>query len=124
MNAIAGLRLLWDGQSYIEVELDPAWHNKTCGLCGNYSDTADANDVYDNDDLTNREPPDHTKVARTWARGQCSRKDRQTTKQVCEFYLYKVLLIFNHHTLYSVHKRLLLEKLLHVQFTSLDCLTF
>lgn len=76
----SGLRLLWDGLSYIEVELDPVWHNKTCGLCGNYNGIV-------GDDLQKGDPnklkaSGHTEIARTWARGQCSRRIRQKMRNV------------------------------------------
>ena len=32
-----GVDIIWDGASYVEVELSSVWQNKTCGLCGNFN---------------------------------------------------------------------------------------
>ncbi len=32
-----GLRVLWDGHSYVEVTLGRQHQNHVCGLCGNYN---------------------------------------------------------------------------------------
>ena len=42
------MNILWDGASYVEVEVSKEWKNKTCGLCGNFNGSPD-------DDLTTRQ---------------------------------------------------------------------
>lgn len=32
-----GLKVVWDGDSYVEVAVPPTYKNKMCGLCGNYN---------------------------------------------------------------------------------------
>ncbi|KAA0193119.1 hypothetical protein HAZT_HAZT000942 [Hyalella azteca] len=94
LNTTMGLQLLWDGESYIELVLDSKWQNKTCGLCGNFN-----GDMHD--DLTrsssSREAEFRrvsgsseaeaddlslTEAARSWARGRCSRRQRDHLREV------------------------------------------
>ncbi|KAG7157093.1 BMP-binding endothelial regulator protein-like [Homarus americanus] len=68
-----GVRVLWDGISYVEVEVPVEMKNRTCGLCGNFNGDAD-------DDLTTKdgtlvETPN--RMAMSWSTGkvrQCSRR--------------------------------------------------
>ncbi|XP_069180422.1 BMP-binding endothelial regulator protein isoform X3 [Procambarus clarkii] len=68
-----GIRVLWDGISYVEVEVPVEMRNRMCGLCGNFN-----NDVAD--DLTTKggslvDTP--YQMALSWSTGrvrQCSRK--------------------------------------------------
>jgi len=32
-----GVKLLWDGESFLEVTVPPAFKNRLCGLCGNFN---------------------------------------------------------------------------------------
>lgn len=34
---IIGLKLLWDGNNYLQVQVAASYKNKLCGLCGNYN---------------------------------------------------------------------------------------
>ncbi|XP_076060035.1 BMP-binding endothelial regulator protein-like [Oratosquilla oratoria] len=73
-----GLRVLWDGRGYVEVEVSPEWQGKTCGLCGNYN-------YNQTDDLvTRRGRPARTVsvMANSWATGggrSCSKKMRTSS---------------------------------------------
>ncbi|KAH6948836.1 hypothetical protein HPB50_026572 [Hyalomma asiaticum] len=33
-----GVKVVWDGDNYVEVSVSPTYKNKLCGLCGNYND--------------------------------------------------------------------------------------
>lgn len=33
-----GVKVVWDGDNYMEVSVSPTYKNKLCGLCGNYND--------------------------------------------------------------------------------------
>ena len=39
-----GLKLVWDGKSYVEVIVTPDYHHQLCGLCGNFN--GDVTDEY------------------------------------------------------------------------------
>ena len=45
---VAGIRLLWDGVSFLELTVPPKFRERMCGLCGNY-DGDKANDFYGRD---------------------------------------------------------------------------
>ncbi|XP_064466328.1 BMP-binding endothelial regulator protein-like [Ornithodoros turicata] len=36
-----GIKVLWNGDNYVEVSVPPSYKNKLCGLCGNYNDRPD-----------------------------------------------------------------------------------
>ncbi|XP_050047282.1 BMP-binding endothelial regulator protein isoform X1 [Dermacentor andersoni] len=36
-----GVKVVWDGDNYVEVSVPPNYKNKLCGLCGNYNDRQD-----------------------------------------------------------------------------------
>ncbi|KAF2359316.1 putative domain cysteine-rich [Trinorchestia longiramus] len=82
LNTSMGLQLLWDGESYIELVLQPEWQNKTCGLCGNFNGD-------ESDDMTRpggsreKKPTELTlaEVARSWARGRCSKRERSSLRE-------------------------------------------
>lgn len=46
-SCVAGVRVVWDGWSYTEVEVPLVLRNLTCGLCGNFNGNS-------TDDLTTR----------------------------------------------------------------------
>ena len=33
---VPGIKLLWDGVSFLELSVPPKFRNRMCGLCGNY----------------------------------------------------------------------------------------
>ncbi|CAL4137288.1 unnamed protein product, partial [Meganyctiphanes norvegica] len=71
-----GLRILWDGTSYVEVEVPLSMKKKTCGLCGNFNGDPD-------DDLTGQDGKlmdTVDKMALSWATGKiraCSRRMKE-----------------------------------------------
>ncbi|XP_042867748.1 kielin/chordin-like protein [Penaeus japonicus] len=71
-----GIRVLWDGGSYVEVEVPVSMRGHTCGLCGNFNGNA-------TDDLTTKDGrPVATAglMAMSWATGRarlCSRRMRE-----------------------------------------------
>lgn len=68
-----GINVLWDGGSYVEVEVPVALRGRTCGLCGNFNGNA-------TDDLTTkdgRRVATADLMALSWATGRariCSRR--------------------------------------------------
>ncbi|CAN8024500.1 unnamed protein product, partial [Ixodes persulcatus] len=36
-----GVKVVWDGDNYVEVSVSPTYKGKLCGLCGNYNDKQD-----------------------------------------------------------------------------------
>ena len=42
---VAGLKLLWDGVSFLEMTAPSKYHDELCGLCGNFN--GEANDDFD-----------------------------------------------------------------------------
>lgn len=34
---LQGVKLLWDGESFLEVTVPPVFKNRLCGLCGNFN---------------------------------------------------------------------------------------
>lgn len=69
----AGVRVLWDGWSYTEVEVPLALRGLTCGLCGNFNGNS-------SDDLTTRGGrlvKNADRMAASWSTGrarQCRRR--------------------------------------------------
>ncbi|XP_013784506.1 BMP-binding endothelial regulator protein-like [Limulus polyphemus] len=61
-----GLKVTWDGDSYVEVSLPPDFKNQMCGLCGNYNGDPD-------DDFTTKKGNRVTDVVtfgNVWKRGK------------------------------------------------------
>lgn len=73
MFFLAGIRVLWDGVSYAEVEVPVVMQGLTCGLCGNFNGE-------DKDDLTTKDGTlvnSTYQMAMSWSTGrvrQCSRR--------------------------------------------------
>lgn len=76
-----GIKLLWDGHNYIQVQVPVNYKNKLCGLCGNYNNAA-------RDDLMTRKGANMTDLevwqfAESWRVGgiqPCSRKKENLAK--------------------------------------------
>ena len=47
-SCVPGIKLLWDGVSFLELSVPPKFRNRMCGLCGNY-DGDKADDFYGRD---------------------------------------------------------------------------
>lgn len=39
--SFVGVKVVWDGDSYAEISVDPKFKGSTCGLCGNYNGNVD-----------------------------------------------------------------------------------
>lgn len=64
-----GVRILWDGLSYVEVEVPRSLQGQTCGLCGNYNGNL-------TDDLTTKRglpAGSSSQMAVSWAVGRARR---------------------------------------------------
>lgn len=70
-----GIKILWDGISFIEVSAPPTYRNRLCGLCGNFNSKPQ-------DDLTSRGRNllnDPESFGKSWAVGSkraCSRQKK------------------------------------------------
>lgn len=40
-----GLKVLWNGKSFLEVTVPASYKNKLCGLCGNFNSNVQVNDI-------------------------------------------------------------------------------
>ena len=61
-----GLKVIWDGDSYLEVIVPPSYKNHMCGLCGNYNGIR-------NDDLLGKDNVlyfDANEFGETWQTGK------------------------------------------------------
>ena len=61
-----GLKVIWDGDSYLEVTIPPWMKNRVCGLCGNYNGIQ-------NDDFIGKDGGlyyDANEFAETWRLGK------------------------------------------------------
>ncbi|KAJ8675657.1 hypothetical protein QAD02_011443 [Eretmocerus hayati] len=78
-----GVKILWDGISFLEVTAPVAYKGKLCGLCGNFNSVP-------KDDLANRKGlimPDPVSFGHSWAVGTkrvCSRLKDQPIKRGCK----------------------------------------
>lgn len=76
-----GVRLLWDGASYVEVEVPVEMQGHTCGLCGNFNgDVAD--DLITKNGALVKTP---NQMAMSWSTGkvrQCSRRMKNEVRAV------------------------------------------
>jgi hypothetical protein len=78
VDTALGIKLIWDGYSFLQVEAPVRYKNKLCGLCGNY------NNIW-RDDLTTRHGHNLTdtevrKFAESWRVGglrACARKPHE-----------------------------------------------
>lgn len=81
VNTVIGIKLLWDGHNYVQVQASVKYKNKLCGLCGNY------NNIW-RDDLTSRNGTNYTDshvnhFTDSWRVGglkACTRQDPHYTK--------------------------------------------
>ena len=79
-----GLRIIWDGDSYLEVSISPRYKNHMCGLCGNYNNV-------ENDDFVGRNGAlyfDSNEFGETWRVGRhasCGkRKKGKSPPSICQ----------------------------------------
>lgn len=84
VTSYIGVKLLWDGISFLEVTVPTAYRGKLCGLCGNFNSAA-------KDDLTSRHGKlltDPVTFGHSWAVGAkkiCSRKKHHSRRRGCKF---------------------------------------
>ena len=80
-----GVKVIWDGDSYAEISVSPAYKYKMCGLCGNYNGI-------DSDDLTGKNGVlylDANAFGKTWrvgrgGRGCTKQPDSSRVKSPCK----------------------------------------
>ncbi|XP_078475850.1 uncharacterized protein LOC144737071 isoform X2 [Lampetra planeri] len=81
-SSIMGFSLLWDQNNAITVKLDPKFHTKTTGLCGDFNGIAD--DFYFNGDL--RSESDYTLMNKLNSLELCSQEPQQTNSYLSREY--------------------------------------
>ncbi|KAK7068065.1 hypothetical protein SK128_008390 [Halocaridina rubra] len=79
-----GIKILWDGASYVEVEVPVEMKNKVCGLCGNFNgNTADDLATSDGTIMNTTD-----QMALSWSTGRartCSKKMRERERERAKF---------------------------------------
>ncbi|KAK2178861.1 hypothetical protein NP493_524g02010 [Ridgeia piscesae] len=68
-----GVKIIWDGDSYLEVIVPPAFKNKMCGLCGNYNND-ESDDFLGRDGRSYFDSEDFGRTWRVGPRSRCRRK--------------------------------------------------
>ncbi|XP_061434927.1 mucin-2-like [Lethenteron reissneri] len=81
-SSIMGFSLLWDQNNAITVKLDPKFHTKTTGLCGDFNGIAD--DLYLNGHL--RSESDYTLMNKLNNLEMCSQEPQQTNSDLSREY--------------------------------------
>lgn len=78
-----GLKLVWDGNSYLEVSVPPLYKEQLCGLCGNYNhdDSDDLSQIPQAAETVLQTPPSIYQFGMAWATGghkRCRLKQDET----------------------------------------------
>lgn len=83
VNTQLGIKILWDGISFLEVSAPTSYRNKLCGLCGNFNSNP-------KDDLKDRKDKllsDPVSFGHSWAVGAkkvCSRTKNHLARRGCK----------------------------------------
>ncbi len=73
-----GLKVIWDGDSYLEVMIPPSYKHQMCGLCGNYNGIRN-DDLIGKDGILYFNPYEFGETWRTGKRKSCMQKPRTRT---------------------------------------------
>lgn len=74
-----GLKVVWDGHSYVEVTVASRYRTKMQGLCGNYNGNAD-DDMRGRDQKVYKSSEEFGDTWRVGSRAACAIVDKQETK--------------------------------------------
>ena len=83
VSTYLGIKILWDGISFLELSAPTSYRGKLCGLCGNFNSIP-------KDDFTNRKGKlmtDPVSFGNSWAVGTkrvCSRTKHHTVRRGCK----------------------------------------
>jgi BMP-binding endothelial regulator protein len=87
VNTSLGIRLLWDGEGFLEVAAPTSFKESLCGLCGNYNSAVrDDLELRDGGVLKSAGKEDVWKFGESWrvgGRKACSREDTLPRRKPC-----------------------------------------
>ena len=74
-----GVKVVWDGDSYLEVTIPPSFKNKMCGLCGNFNNNP-SDDLQGRDKVKYFDPNDFAETWKLKSRHSC--KSKSGTREI------------------------------------------